>query len=549
LNNKAGATISGRLGIENFQGTIDTLTNNGTIQGIGSYAVQNNGGTITSFYNYGSLNSTVNTYLLDNLGGTIGLLVNAQGTGNGSNKTLLMRGNAPATYKTYIASPTDYGQLEVGFGTWDFNNITYGIADNSTVAAMTYQDVIQAGALATFNNTTDKTGTYFDGSSTWDWTLTWDSANWDLIVSSQTPSTPLSNAVGALGNTAAAPAATVIDANANILALFTGTQQQLADAVTQTLPLLTGGAPIAVGNSLAGMNRVIQARLYSGMSSGDDFVSEDRHVWLKPFGSWVDQDDRNGVSGFDANTWGIVSGVDTVARNNWRLGVAFGYANTTVDSNSTIAPQSSDIDIYQLIGYGSKSIAENTEFNFQIDFGKNKNAGNRTIAFTSTVASSDFDSNTFHAGVGTSHQILINDENSFVASVRGDYTRIINDAYTETGAGLLNLNVDEQSTEAMVFSVEGKLMHKIDEYSDVTAKLGVGYDAINEQASITAAFAGAPTAAFTTNGIDPEPWTAHAGLSYIRQVNDVTSLRANYTAESREDFLNHTASVNVRWAF
>lgn len=356
-----------------------------------------------------------------------------------------------------------------------------------------------------------------------------------------------------LGNTVAYGSARVIDATSDINQLFQNanlsTDSEISNAVSQTLPLLTGGSVLAVNNSLGGMNRVIQARLHTGMSAGDGFALDDRHVWLKPFGSWVDQNDRNGVSGFEAETWGVVGGIDGVVNNDWRLGMAFGYANTSVDSNSRVAPQSSDIDIYQLIGYGSKTVAENTEINFQIDFGQNKNDGNRTIAFTNTVASSSFDSEAFHVGLGLSHQYPVDEKNTIVAAMRADYSRIENDAYTETGAGLLNLSVNEQSTESMVLAIDGKLIHKFDDSTDISVKLGVGYDTINEQASITAAFAGAPTASFVTNGIDPEPWMAFASLGFEHQINDATQIRANYDAEYREDFLNQTASVNLRWAF
>jgi uncharacterized protein with beta-barrel porin domain len=77
----------------------------------------------------------------------------------------------------------------------------------------------------------------------------------------------------------------------------------------------------------------------------------------------------------------------------------------------------------------------------------------------------------------------------------------------------------------------------------------VGYDALGERSSITAAFAGAPTAAFVTQGIDPERWLGRGGLGVVYQLKDGLELNARYDAELREDFSNQTASVSFRMSF
>ena len=61
-------------------------------------------------------------------------------------------------------------------------------------------------------------------------------------------------------------------------------------AVSQTLPLLTGGMNQAATSALSGTNRIVQARLDSnrGMSSGD-VPAESGYLWVKPFYSKADQ--------------------------------------------------------------------------------------------------------------------------------------------------------------------------------------------------------------------------------------------------------------------
>jgi outer membrane autotransporter protein len=369
------------------------------------------------------------------------------------------------------------------------------------------------------------------------------------------PNSFVLSATSAMGNFGGRSAAGVIDNAPNLLALFipisSSGDATISNAVSQTLPLLTGGSIGVAQGALSGINRVIQARLdgnNSGMSSGNDFYG-DKHVWFKPFGSRADQNDRNGVSGYKAKTHGLIFGVDGTINPATRLGAAFTYAKSDINGNSSVAPQSADISVYQLIGYGSYNLAERTEINFQADFGRNTNKGKRQIAFTSTTATSDYASFTGHLGIGLGHTYPLSSQTNVTPSVRADYTRIKDKAYTENGAGLLNLSVGSHTTEALVISANGKFAHHLNDQTTLTANLGVGYDTVSKQSAITAAFAGAPGASFVTYGVDPSPWIGRAGVGAVYKTKAGLELTARYDAEYRESFLNQTASIKARWAF
>lgn len=354
-------------------------------------------------------------------------------------------------------------------------------------------------------------------------------------------------------NTSALPGAQVIDATPDLLALFNalaGDDAAISDGVTQTLPLLTGGSYLAARSALYGINGAVKARQDSnrGLSSGDPLLS-DRHFWIKPFGTWTDQDDRNGVSGFDAKTGGLILGLDASVNDQTRLGVAFAYANSNVEGNSSVAPHSLDVDSYQLVGYGSHDLNANTRLDFQADIGVNRNDGQRIIVLSSAMASSDYDTYTAHAGASLARDYEINEVSRVTAAVKADYTWIKDKAYTETGAGLLNLDVESNTAEALVLGVEGLLAHTLNPNTDLNLKLGVGYDVLNDQASITSAYAGAPAAQFTTYGIDPSPWIANAGVGVVHTTENGVDVSVNYDAEYRSDYLNQSASLKLRWAF
>jgi len=349
-------------------------------------------------------------------------------------------------------------------------------------------------------------------------------------------------------------AARVIDATPALLNVFAGANLNgdaaISDAVSQTVPLLVGSTQLATRSAMSGIHRVIQARMDSnrGLSSGDSTFS-DHWFWMKPFGSWADQNDRKGVSGFEAQTWGVAFGADAAISRDTRLGVSFAYAKADVTGNSSVAPNSADVDVYQLLGYGSYAIDPRTEVNFQFGLGQNKNSGTRQLNFAGSTAESNYDSFTATAGVGIARSYALGERTTVIPSVRADYTWIKDDGYTERGAGLFNLNVNGQETDALVISVDGKVVHQINKDLTVDALLGVGYDTLAEQNSITASFAGAPSAAFTTDGLDPDPWILRAGVGLVSTTTNGMEISARYDAEYRDDYLNQTASIKLRWGF
>jgi outer membrane autotransporter protein len=220
-----------------------------------------------------------------------------------------------------------------------------------------------------------------------------------------------------------------------------------------------------------------------------------------------------------------------------------------VDGNSTVAPNGAKVDVYQLIGYGSHSLDADTEANFQVGVGKNRNRGHRDLPAFGLRASASYDSTVFTAGAGLGRSFALSDKTRFTPSVRADYTWIKDDGYTETGAGALNLNVRGRKTDELILAVDGKLTHELSEGTTLTANLGVGYDVLSKQASITAAFAGAPGVAFTTQGLDPSPWLVRGGLGIVSKTKSGMEITARYDVEHRSHFLNQTASVKLRWAF
>lgn len=371
------------------------------------------------------------------------------------------------------------------------------------------------------------------------------------------------NAVSTTGNRVAAGAAAVID---DLSAAFAGggtgnadmdsfigslgtltTDAQLAAAVESTLPVLQGAAPRVNLNTQVNMAQAIQGRQQAtlGLSAGDAFV--DQHLWVKPFGSWGDQKNRNGAQGYDSETYGVMVGMDAEVRPDYRLGVSLGYANSQADSNNGL--NSLDVDSYLVSVYGSAQVTDATSINWQAGYSHHNNEGSRRILVVDSVAKADYSSQGWHAGIGVDHAIALSESVTFIPSVTLDYDRIRDKAYRETGAGALNLSVDRNNTEQLILGVNSRLQFELTETSSLQADLGVGHDFNAKQNSITSAYVGGGNA-FTTQGIEPSKSLWRAGLGYVNQTANGTEIGARADVQQRNSGQQDaSASLTLRWAF
>ena len=128
------------------------------------------------------------------------------------------------------------------------------------------------------------------------------------------------------------------------------------------------------------------------------------------------------------------------------------------------------------------------------------------------------------------------------------YTTLRSNSYTESGAGASNLTVNGQTVDEFIVGVDGKVTHKLSDTTTLLANLGVGYDTMAKQSSVTAAFGGGG-AAFSTPGINPSPTVVRGGLGVVMKSSKTVEVAGRYDVEARTGFTDQTISVKVRWPF
>ena len=558
-SNNAGARAYG-VYMNNLDGT---LTNSGTIRATGLGGVLDS--KVYSIYASGGSGRISNL-----AGGLLDGQVSASGTidvsNDGTIDTRLQGSSVGGNYtqgatgvlKIGAVTTGNYGQLNAG-GTATLAAGT-GIRVTADPAHTLVATNVLANVISSTGVLTMSTIKVQDNILALNFTAADNLANGVDLTAAGTGMTTVAAAVSASGSPGAAGAARVLDSLMGTIGTqpkgisdflyalgASGTPGEVANNVSQVLPLVSGGlTQVSLGN-LHGVNRVVQARMEQnrGLSSGDDFVGN-RKGWIKPLGSWADQKDRNGTFGYSARTYGMALGADGELSQVSRLGAAFAYSHSKVDSNS--GAQDAGVDSYQAVLYGARSLGGNTEFNWQADYGLNQNKGNRRIALVGLNALSKYSSTSTHVGAGVGRAMVMSERTSFTPSFRADYTTIHDNGYNETRAGALNLAVDGRTTDEFVLAVDGKLAHALSDTSTLVANLGVGYDTQAKESSVTAAFQGGG-AAFTTVGIKPSPTLVRGGLGVVINSRNGTEITARYDIEARTGFTGQTASVKLRIPF
>ncbi|WP_135081912.1 autotransporter outer membrane beta-barrel domain-containing protein [Terasakiella sp. SH-1] len=286
----------------------------------------------------------------------------------------------------------------------------------------------------------------------------------------------------------------------------------------------------------------------TGFASGDAGMA--KAAWVKPFGNWITQDEKSGVKGYDADTFGIAGGLDAEVADGIRLGGSFAYSKTDVDGKGT-GNAKTDIKSYQFTVYGDYT-TDKYYVEGMVGYARNNNDTSRQLTFggLNRTAEGDYDSNQYMVSVGGGMPINLKG-NAFITPMGSlSYTHVSSDSYTETGAGNLNLNVNPDDVDAFVASLGAKVHTKVKQgkgHLIPSATLGLSYDFSGDEATATGSYTGGG-AAFTVEGAEVEQLAGNAGLG-VTYDDGAWSVGANYDAEFKSDYTGHSATLEARFKF
>lgn len=168
--------------------------------------------------------------------------------------------------------------------------------------------------------------------------------------------------------------------------------------------------------------------------------------FVSGFGSKAEVSGRNGAAGFDSTARGIALGVEANLPDygsNTRFGLSLGQAKGSTDLDNRA--QSSDVDTTMLGLYGSGgagTMESGLAFNAAAAYGWHNIHTERRVSFgtVNSLAEADYDAKTLSGAIELRYNMVR--PNAMVVSPFGglSFARTESDAFTETGAGALNLS-------------------------------------------------------------------------------------------------------------
>ena len=286
----------------------------------------------------------------------------------------------------------------------------------------------------------------------------------------------------------------------------------------------------------------------SGIATGDQ--ANGTGAWIQGFGFRGDQDRRNNVDGYSADSYGFAVGVDTLVgpNDNLRIGGAISYGQSNVDDKGVNQGNNSSIDSYQASLYGSR-LMDGWYVNGTLGLGKHNYDTQRLVLGNLISGSHDAWQYTAKVDAGWPMKLGVTTVTP-VASLT--YSRLNQDGYTETGVGALRISGND--TDSFRSGLGAKALIPLYE-GDVKTALELRalwrHEFANTSQDSAAQFvAGGST--FTTSGVSTARDGLNLGVSLVlaHAEKDVRqNLLLSYDAEVKEQYLSHTAKLQARFDF
>ena len=290
----------------------------------------------------------------------------------------------------------------------------------------------------------------------------------------------------------------------------------------------------------------------SGISTGDESLSS--NLWVQGFYSDIRQNDKGGVSGYDADGYGFVLGIDKkISKYSLIYGLAFSAGKSEVKSKNTTTKAQTDTDTLQLTLYATKEF-RNFYLEGMISYARNENSGSRHIVVGAIErdAQAQYDSNLYAARVGVGFPMK---KNGFdiVPKASLNYINLDTQKYTETGAGSMNLTVDTENlskatlkagvnvSRPIVFNHGGTFIPML--RTGLTYEMGDTFNSSNSTFT-------AGGSSFETKGLDADDWSKDVGVGlYYISADKLKEFKIDYDLSHKSGYLEQIGLITAIYRF
>ncbi|MES2826069.1 MAG: autotransporter domain-containing protein [Pseudomonadota bacterium] len=177
--------------------------------------------------------------------------------------------------------------------------------------------------------------------------------------------------------------------------------------------------------------------------------------WGKANGSIGNQDNRQGMSGYETQAAGLMIGYDVPLNNQTRLGLGGGYTKTSIDDNHSTA--NTGVDSYQITGYFEYA-PQPWFVRAALTAGVDRYDSSRNVSFAgiNRDINADYRGKQYNGLVALGKHFYYNETTiTPLASLQATHIKV--DSFNEKGGGDVGLNVDKQDYDFLQSSLGVKV--------------------------------------------------------------------------------------------
>ena len=318
------------------------------------------------------------------------------------------------------------------------------------------------------------------------------------------------------------------------------TDAQLARLSETLSPDVSRGVLHAATNSQTLVSGVINERSSRARNATG---STEKGVWLQALSSDANQDERRGVSGYDADSHGIAVGADGQLNADMTLGLAYSYLDTDVKSDPGSKTQ---VTGHALTVY-SNWVHDNWFVDTSLMYGWNDNESKRYIA--GTRAKGDYDSDVFGVSALAGYSLRLMPDVVLEPQVGARYANVGMDSYREKGSAA-SLNVGSQRYEVGELGMGARLAAAFAVGAgslEPEAKLMAWHDVIGDKVATESSFVLGGDS-FTSRGTTPVRDSYELGLGANYRMG-AWSVGGSYNYVTASGFDSDGFTAKVRYAF
>lgn len=274
-------------------------------------------------------------------------------------------------------------------------------------------------------------------------------------------------------------------------------------------------------------------------------------LWVKGYGTFGDRDGTDIASRYDYTMGGVLAGMDMFFTDALRAGVAVGYSRTDLDLQDL--RDSGNQDSYQAILYGSLGKGPwYVDAAFSYAYNDYEMSRNLRFGTINRTAESDYNGHEFAGYLEGGYRFLLQ---GFEVTPLGSLflDSLHRDAFTERGAGGLNLRTKSESTTSIQTSLGGRLARDVPVREDlvVTPELTARWvhEFGDREALLNARFAGSPTGSFTVRSDKADRDAAVLTVGLTASACSRVSGFVYYDAELRGDQTDQAVIAGVRYSW